>query len=314
MALKNNSLLILLALAACLSCAAGAQGAASINGVLEASNATGSLGTFSEALGAAGLVDTLNNRGVLIFGNSSFAVFAPDDAAFANVSGLNLMENVTELRGVLNYHIVWSNDTIDLSENATLQTLQGDSVKVSMINGTMSINGARVLRTQKYDNGTIYVIDEVLMPKTSAIGIDVVQAANSLGLKKFVAALQATGLADRLNGQGVPNIGSVAEGPFTVFAPSDEAFGKLSAANMKAITGNLDDYRDLLSYQILANVSNTAAPESLKTIGGSSFAVDIKNGIAGGANVIASEKFDNGIVYEIDQVLIPLKLSLKLQM
>ena len=91
-------------------------------------------------------------------------VFAPNDDAFANVTGVDLKANETALKNVLSYHIVSSGSSFgNLSNGSSLQTLLGENLTVSTKDG-LSINGAKVLKTRKYDNGTIYEIDEVLMP------------------------------------------------------------------------------------------------------------------------------------------------------
>jgi uncharacterized surface protein with fasciclin (FAS1) repeats len=112
----------------------------------------------------------------------------------------------------------------------------------------------------------------------------------------------------------VQGIGALAEGPFTIFAPSDDAFAKVPAAAMSALTGNKDDLRALLSYHIVSSDSavNRTRLNSAKTLEGSSQAVDFKAGIVGGAKIIGAKRYANGIIYEIDQVLMPMKLSIKL--
>ena len=251
----------------------------------------------------------------MVFGNLSFVAFAPNDDAFANVTGVDLKANETALKNVLSYHIVGGGSSFgNLTNGSSLQTLMGENLTVSTKDG-FSVNGAKVLKTKKYDNGTIYEIDEVLMPKNiTGAGLDVVDAAKGLGLNMFVQAIQSTNLSDRLNSQGVLGIGALAEGPFTIFAPSDDAFAKVPAATLSAITGNKDDLRTLLSYHIVSSDSavNRTRFNSVKTLEGSSQAVDFKAGIVGGAKIIGAKRYANGIIYEIDQVLVPMKLSIKL--
>jgi uncharacterized surface protein with fasciclin (FAS1) repeats len=172
-----------------------------------------------------------------------------------------------------------------------------------------------VLKTKKYDNGTIYEIDEVLMPKNIAgAGPGVIEAAKELGLNNFVQVIQSANLSDTLNGEGVQGIGALSEGPFTIFAPSDDAFAKVPAATLSAITGNKDDLRALISYHIVSSDSavNRTRLNSVRTLESSSQAVDFKAGIVGGARIIGAKRYANGIIYEIDQVLVPMKLSIKL--
>lgn len=310
---KGAFLAVLLIAALSISCYAGAVNTKVYN-VTDAAKDIGALANFSAGLKQTGLSDTLNNKGILVFGNLSFLVFAPSDDAFANVTGVDLKANETALKNVLSYHIIGGVSTVgNLTNGSSLQTLIGENLTVSTKDG-LSVNGAKVLKTKKYDNGTVYEIDEVLMPKNIAgSGLGVVEASKGLGLNTFVQAIQSANLSDRLNGQGVLGIGALAEGPFTIFAPSDDAFAKVPAATLSAITGNKDDLRALLSYHIVSSDSavNRTRFNSVKTLEGSPQAVDFKAGIVGGAKIIGAKRYANGIIYEIDQVLVPMKLSIK---
>lgn len=315
MGLNKGVLLAALLIAALsITCYAGAVNTKVYN-VTDAAKDIGSLVNFSAGLKQTGLSDTLNNKGILVFGNLSFIVFAPIDAAFANVTGVDLNANETALKNVLSYHIVGGDSSIgNLTNGSSLQTLMGENLTVSTKDG-LSVNGAKVLKTKKYDNGTVYEIDEVLMPKNIAgAGLGVVEASKGLGLDMFVQSIQSANLSDRLNGLGVLGIGALAEGPFTIFAPSDDAFAKVPADTLSTITGNKDDLRTLLSYHIVSSDSavNRTRFNSVKTLEGSSQAVDFKAGIVGGAKIIGAKRYANGIIYEIDQVLVPMKLSIKL--
>lgn len=310
---KRVLLVLLLIVALSIGCFAGASNT-KVYGVIEASKEIGSLINFSAGLQQTGLADALNNKGILVFGNLSFMVFAPNDAAFANVTGVDLKANETAMKNVLSYHIVGGDNLGNLTNGTSLQTLQGENLTVGTKDG-LSINGAKVLKTKKYDNGTIYVIDKVLMPKNIAgAGMGVVEAAKVLGLSKFAQTIQTANLTDNLNGQGVLGIGALADGPFTIFAPSDDAYSKVPAASLSAMTGNKDDLTTLLRYHIVSRDSavNRTRFNSVKTLEGSPLAIDFEAGNVGGAKIIGAKRYDNGIIYEIDQVLVPMKLSIKL--
>jgi len=282
-------------------------------GIIEASNDLG-LSTFSSALESTGLAGTLNNEGVIILGDGSFAVFIPSDEAFSNATGVDIdsiMANQTELKRVLSYHVVWNDGLFEnISQVSSLETLQGENLTLE--NGGQMVNSARVQQVREYDNGTIYVIDSVLMPKGKTT-MGVVEAANDLvDLTKFTAAIKSAGFVDRLNGQGLLGIGDLAEGPFTIFAPNDTAFNQVPKSVMDPINKDQSLMRTLLSYHMveakaLANLTDMG---SVKTLEGDSLAVDPSMGLVGGANVLGSKRYDNGIIYEIDQVLIPVRLSM----
>lgn len=120
--------------------------------------------TLLAAVDAAGLKSTLETDG-------PFTVFAPTDAAFAalpagTVETLLQPENIDALTDILTYHVVSgrvnSSQVVDL-ESAT--TLQGQSVNIEVIEGSVFINGARVSVVDvEADNGIIHVIDAVLLP------------------------------------------------------------------------------------------------------------------------------------------------------
>lgn len=317
MASTRVTLFMLLA-AAVLSAgiAAAAGSATASNDILNASKAL-NLTTFVTTVQNADMAGTLNNQGVLIFGNGSFIVFAPSDAAFGALAPgdlSNLMENQTDLLRVLSYHVVWNDGSLsNLSSRSSLETLAGENLSLNSTGG-LKVNGARVLETKNYDNGTIYVIDKVLMPtKKAGAGLSFVDAANKLGnVKTFTGDIQSAGLVDNLNGQGLFSIGAIGGGPYTIFAPSDAAFAKVPAATAKSISSNKDSMMTLLSYHIVESraVLNRTDTSSVKTLDGSSLPIDTRAKIVGGANVTRSKRYANGIIYEIDQVLIPLKLQI----
>jgi len=125
----------------------------------------GDFATLVAAVKAAGLVETLKGEG-------PFTVFAPTDAAFAKlpagtVETLLKPENKDKLVAVLTYHVVpgkvMAADVVKLTE---AQTVQGKAAKVKVDNGTVMIDGAKVLKTDiACGNGVIHVIDAVILPE-----------------------------------------------------------------------------------------------------------------------------------------------------
>ena len=311
---KIGTILSLLFIAAVLCTISGfAQdsGAAKM-GVNDAASELG-LKEFAAAMDGAGLANTLNNQGVLIIGPGSFVIFAPSDEAFAAVTDVDMnsiKENATELKRILSYHIVWNDGRFEnISELSSAKTLQGENLTIDNTAG-MKVNGANVTASKSYDNGTIYVIDKVLLPETAS-SQGVAEAANDLGAKKFASAINSAGLAETLNGQGLMGFVSLAGGPFTVFAPSDSAFDN-AKATLDAISKKDAGMMNLLSYHMVdaKNLLNMTETNSAKTMQGDSLEVDLNMGLVGGANVLKSERYANGIVYVIDQVLVPIRLAM----
>jgi len=133
--------------------------------IVDTAVAAGSFGTLAAALKAAGLVETLKGKG-------PFTVFAPTDAAFAKlpagtVENLLKPENKAQLTKILTYHVVAGSvkaaDVVKLNE---AKTVQGQSVKIMVKDGKVSVDGATVTATDiAASNGVIHVIDTVMMPK-----------------------------------------------------------------------------------------------------------------------------------------------------
>ncbi|QDT39623.1 fasciclin domain-containing protein [Stratiformator vulcanicus] len=124
----------------------------------------GSFKTLVAAVQAADLVETLKGEG-------PFTVFAPTDAAFdklpeGTVATLLKPENKKKLQSILTYHVVsgkvMAADVVNLSE---AKTVEGSTVDIKVSNGTVMIDGAKVVTTDiKCSNGVIHVIDAVIMP------------------------------------------------------------------------------------------------------------------------------------------------------
>jgi len=303
---------ILLAAMICIGSSVAQNNDASNLSVIDGASELG-LVTFSNALESAGLTSVLNDQGVLHIGSGSFAIFAPSDEAFAAVTDLDMnsvMENQTELMRVLGYHIVWNSGLFDsISDVSSLRTMEGENLTLDS-SESLRVDGANVTQTRKYGSGTIYVIDRVLIPKKSA-SRGAVEAMNDLGAKKFASAVRASGLEEVLNGQGPAGIGSLSEGPFTIFAPSDAAYDK-AKTTLDSIAKKDAGTRTLLSYHIVdaKALTNMTDFNSVKTLSGDSLAIDGSAGNIGGAEVVKSGRYDNGIIYVIDQVLVPIRLSI----
>ncbi len=151
-----------LALAAALTTQAGNHGHRA--DIVDTAVSAGQFETLVAAVQAAGLVDTLKGEG-------PFTVFAPTDAAFADlpagtVESLLEPENVDQLRAILTYHVVagkvMAADVVEL-DSAT--TVQGQSVTVSTMGNGVMIDSANVVQADiETSNGVIHVIDTVLIP------------------------------------------------------------------------------------------------------------------------------------------------------
>lgn len=134
--------------------------------IVDTAAGAGQFKTLVAAVQAAGLVDTLK-------GDGPFTVFAPTDEAFAKlpagtVEDLLKPENKAKLTAILTYHVVpgkvMASQVISLKE---AKTVNGKSVKISVANGTVMIDNAKVVKTDiGATNGVIHVIDTVILPDT----------------------------------------------------------------------------------------------------------------------------------------------------
>jgi uncharacterized surface protein with fasciclin (FAS1) repeats len=132
--------------------------------------------------------------------------------------------------------------------------------------------------------------------------MDVVDTAVAAGnFKTLAAALQAAGLVETLKGAG----------PFTVFAPTDEAFAKLPAGTVEALLKDKEKLTKILLYHVVSgNVTakDVVKLQSAKTIQGSSVKIMAKGGkvMVDNANVVKTDIMaSNGVIHVIDSVILP---------
>ncbi len=140
----------------------GLAASAQAKDIVDTAVAAGSFKTLATALGAAGLVDTLKGKG-------PFTVFAPTDEAFAKVPKADLdalLKDKAKLTAVLTYHVLPGKVMAKDVKAGQVKTVQGSNITVSTSSGGVSVNNAKVVKTDIVaDNGVIHVIDTVIMPK-----------------------------------------------------------------------------------------------------------------------------------------------------
>ena len=140
----------------------GLAASAQAKDIVDTAVAAGSFKTLATALGAAGLVDTLKGKG-------PFTVFAPTDEAFAKIPKADLdalLKDKAKLTAVLTYHVVPGKIMAKDVKAGQVKTVQGSNITVSTSYGDVSVNNAKVVKTDIVaDNGVIHVIDTVIMPK-----------------------------------------------------------------------------------------------------------------------------------------------------
>ena len=171
--------------------------------IVQTAVTAGQFTTLASLLEKAGLVDTLA-------GGGPFTVFAPTDAAFAKVPKATLdalAADPAKLKSVLLYHVVSGRATAaDVVKLTSAKTLEGRSVAIKVVDGSVFIDGAKVTTPDVMtSNGVIHVIDSVLLPKeaVAAKPKTIVQTAVAAGTFKTLASLLTkAGLVDHAAGEG----------------------------------------------------------------------------------------------------------------
>lgn len=133
---------------------------------------------------------------------------------------------------------------------------------------------------------------------------DIIDTAVSAGdFKTLAAAVTAAGLVPTLKGAG----------PFTVFAPTDEAFAKLPAGTVEALLADLPKLTASLSYHVVSGKVMAADVmamdgKSAATVNGAMLAISTKDGVQlnGASKVVTTDiACTNGVIHVIDTVLMP---------
>ena len=250
--------------------------------------------TLEAAVIAAELADDLSAAG-------PFTVFAPTDAAFAALGTVVdelLLDPTGALADILLYHVVAGEVTSgDLSEGP-VTTLNGDQVSVVFNGGNIFINGALVsVADIMTDNGVVHVIDAVMLPPVTTV-VDIV--VNSPDHNILEAAVIAAELADDLSG----------DGPFTLFAPTDDAFAALGTVVDDLLLDPTGALADILLYHVVSGtaLSTDLTEGPITTLNGDDINVSFNGGnvfINDAQVTVADIETDNGVVHVIDAVMIP---------
>jgi uncharacterized surface protein with fasciclin (FAS1) repeats len=284
-----------------------ASAAQSEGNIVTTAVGAGQFNTLVAAVKAAGLADALSGPG-------PFTVFAPTDEAFkklpaGTVESLLKPENKDKLVSILKYHVVPGNLlAADVTKIPAAVTLGGQRIDIRVGTDGVTVDNAKVVKTDiTTGNGVIHVIDSVIMPS----GDSIVATADKAGtFKTLLTACKAAGLDSTLS----------SDGPFTVFAPTDEAFSKLPAGTIEMLLKpeNKDTLAAVLKYHVVSGrvFSNDAikagkaatvqGDEITITTAGSSVKIN-------DATVVAADlDATNGVIHVIDAVILPKAVADKL--
>ena len=286
------------------------------------------LSTLVTAVGKAGLGDTLNGAG-------PFTVFAPVNDAFAKIPAATLASVLADkatLTKILTLHVVAGKklSSSELVAAGSEKTVEGDSITFAKDGDAFTVNGAKVLCMDvPVANGTVHIIDTVLMPGASAMPASTgptgpacsavpadgagsfagmaqdptaTAASHNPLLSTLVTAVTKAGLGDSLNGPG----------PFTVFAPVNDAFAKIPAATLASVLADKATLTKILTYHVVSgkkmSSADLGAAGSVDTVQGGKLTIaKTADGITvNGAKVLCADvPTANATVFLIDTVLMP---------
>merc|ERR1712151_906082 len=178
-----------------------------------------------------------------------FTVFAPTNDAFGKLPKAELdrllePKNVKELANILTYHVVSGAAVYskDLKPTQEVATLQGQNLIITSSAAGVVINGNSKVTTadNAATNGVVHIIDTVLIPTKNIVEL----AVSVTTLSTLVTALKAANLVSALEGKG----------PFTVFAPTNDAFGKLPKAELDRLLEpkNVKELDKILTYHAVS--------------------------------------------------------------
>jgi len=295
------------------------------NNIIETATEAGTFQTLLAAVDAAGLTGALSNV------EQPYTLFAPTDDAFAALGQPAidaLLANPAELTNVLQYHLISG----PVNSEAVVATI-ADTGIVTMLNGQEAMvaqsgenlqigndtNGYATITAAdiQTSNGVIHVIDAVLTP-TAPAPVDPVEPDPNATTDNLSQIISDDGnfseLTNLLTSSQLTNVLADDTKNFTVFAPTDAAFAALPQATIDELTADPDKLQAVLLYHVVPDAIITAADAvaadgtSLTTAQGGTLAVSAANGTVQINNATVTRTdltAANGIVHEIDTVLIP---------
>uniref|UniRef100_A0A8C2ZZN0 Periostin n=1 Tax=Cyclopterus lumpus TaxID=8103 RepID=A0A8C2ZZN0_CYCLU len=239
-----------------------------------------------------------------IEGKGSFTMFAPSNDAWNLTVRAALVSNVNiELYNALHFHMVNHRIlTKDLKNDMTFTSMYNDlGLYINHYsNGIVTVNCARIIHgNQVATNGVVHVIDRVI----SGVGNNIKEVLDVTDeLATFRDAVLASDMMDKLDQPG----------HYTLFAPTDEAFDKLSPGYLERIMGDKAVIAALVNYHLLNSVQCSEAIMAgsvYETAEGSTIEIgcDGDSLTVNGIKMVLKKDIvtTNGVIHLIDQVLIP---------
>jgi uncharacterized surface protein with fasciclin (FAS1) repeats len=264
----------------------------------------GSLASVATKANLTTLLALVKAAGLELPSGTKVTVFAPTNEAFAKlpkeqVEFLTSAKGKSTLQAILKHHVVGQAvGSSSVLGRRRLTALNGQSLEVDPT--ALTISGARLVATDvAFDGGLVHVIDAVMMPELRSIEEIVAQDARFETLR---AAIAAAGLGSALGAQN--------PGPWTLLAPSNEAFGKIPAETLKALLADRPALTAVLGAHVLPTMirrEEMLAQGSARTLPGNGsvrFALESGAITVDGARILVADiEASNGIIHVIDRVL-----------
>lgn len=271
----------------------------------EAPAAGSHLAAVAKSADLTTLLSLVEVSGLQLPADGRVTIFAPTNKAFAaipadKVKFLTSEDGRATLRGVLKHHILpMAIDSGSLLQRRGVLALSGQNLPID--GEGLTIAGASLLKADvPFDRGIVYVIDRVMMPETRSIAEIVSQDPR---LATLLKAVTAAGLATQL--------GSENGGPWTVLAPSNDAFAALGEETIKALMADPLQLANILSAHVIPSRirrSDMIAQRSARTLLGRdavSFSlVDGRVTVAGASIITGDIEASNGVIHIIDSVIV----------
>jgi uncharacterized surface protein with fasciclin (FAS1) repeats len=251
-----------------------------------------------------------------------YTIFVPNDDAVADI--LNVLSlgqfgifDLPNFGEILEYHIaegLYFED--DLYDGLMLTSAQGQELTITENESGFLVDNAQIVNSNYTAyNGVIHVIDKCLAPSSSPEATVMQIITDSPNHEIFEEAILALGLDDELSslvildndGSGIPE----GPGPWTIFAPTDEAFAALPDGMLDDLLADPNALKQILLYHVVGDVVMTETVVTLnnaETLEGSTVAIEVVDGnvFLNDSKVTSTDiEASNGVIHVIDKVLVP---------
>lgn len=264
----------------------------------------GSLASVAGKANLTTLLELVKAAGIEFPKDAKLTVFAPTNEAFAKlpkakVEFLTSAKGKPALQAILKHHVVAQPiGSAALLDRRRVRALSGQSLEVDP--GALTVDGARLVAADvPFDGGVVHVIDAVMLPELRTIEEIVAEDERFATLR---AAIGAAGLG--------PQLGARNPGPWTLLAPSNEAFKSIPADSLKELLMDRPKLTAVLAAHVLPTAirrEEMLSQGSARTLMGDGTVTFV---LESGAITVAGARIDvadieaaNGIIHVIDRVL-----------